>query len=102
MKPDSKLALLSLCAVALNLRPALATLGPVTEPLRHELHLSYGAAGLLTTLPVLCMGFFAPVTPRLHARLGLHRSIALATALLGLALLLRAVPNYPALLVSSV
>jgi len=101
MKSENKLTLLSLCAVALNLRPALATLGPVTEPLRHDLQLSYGAAGLLTTLPVLCMGFFAPVTPHLQARLGLHRSIAFSMLLLAIALLLRALPNYLALLVSS-
>lgn len=93
--------LLALCAVALNLRPALATIGPVLEPLRTDLSLSYRQAGLLTTLPVLCMGLFAPLTPTLQTRFGSRNAILFATLLLGIATLLRAQTSYVTLLLSS-
>jgi CP family cyanate transporter-like MFS transporter len=81
-----------LCAmflVALNLRPALASLGPVLETLRTDLQLSHRTAGLLTTLPVLCMGLFAPLSMRLSAQFGLQRAILFSTLLIGGATLLR-------------
>lgn len=101
MKQTHNAALLALCAVALNLRPALSAIGPVLEPLRADLQLSYGAAGVLTALPVLCMGLFASLTPRWQARFGLNRGIMLATALIGIATALRIFPSYAVLLISS-
>ncbi|MGV8202753.1 cyanate transporter, partial [Pseudomonas aeruginosa] len=35
------------------------------------------AAGLLTTPPVLCLGLFAPLAPRLARRIGAERSVLL-------------------------
>ena len=46
--------------VALNLRPAIAAVPPVLEAIQRDLGLSATAAGLLTALPVVCMGAFAP------------------------------------------
>ncbi|EKE75877.1 MFS transporter [Gallaecimonas xiamenensis] len=72
--------LLALLLVALNLRPALSSLGPVLP----ELGLSATSAGWLTTLPVLCLGLFAPLAPLLSRRLGLGWAVRLALlAILG-------------------
>lgn len=93
--------LLPLLLVALNLRPALASLGPVLEPLRNELQLSYGIAGLLTSLPVICMGLFAPLAMPLSTRLGTKSTILWALVLLGFATLLRMHASLSSLLLSA-
>ncbi|MGC3982553.1 MAG: MFS transporter [Steroidobacteraceae bacterium] len=91
----------ALLLVALNLRLALASIGPVLESLRADLHFSYGVAGLLTALPVICMGAFAPLAMPLSARLGLKQTIFAMLLLIGFATLLRAHATLPSLLISS-
>ena len=46
--------------VAVNLRPAVAGVGPVLPEMRAGLPLSGTGAAVLTTLPVLCFGLLAP------------------------------------------
>lgn len=53
------------------------------------------AASLLTTLPVLCMGVFAPTAVRWIARWGTERSLVLTMALIGAATLLRYFAGWP-------
>lgn len=84
------LFLLILILVALNLRPALSSLAPLLDRITQDLGLSTLAAGLLTTLPVICLGLFAPLAPRLAGRLGAERTLSLALVTLGIALWLRA------------
>ena len=67
--------------LALNLRSVLAGLTPLVADIRADLGLSAAAAGVLTTLPVLCMGAFAPIAPRLAARVPIERALV-ACALL--------------------
>lgn len=88
--------------IAVNLRPALAALGPVLESVRSDLQLSHGIVGLLTTLPVICMGVFAPLAMRLHARWGLKHSVLIMMIALTLGTLLRAQPSLLSLLLGSV
>lgn len=68
--------------VALNLRAALAALPPLVRTIQHDLGLNSAVAGLLTTLPVLCMGLFAPVAQRLAHRIGREATVAVALVLL--------------------
>ena len=82
----------SLVLIAFNLRPALASLAPVLPEVMRDRGLSPTGGSLLTTLPVLCLGLFAPLAPRLArsfgsegAILGLLIVLALGTALRGLA-----------------
>jgi CP family cyanate transporter-like MFS transporter len=79
----------ALLLVALNLRPAMASLGPVLEQVRASLQLSYGVAGLLSSVPIICMGVFASLAMPLSARFGMRNSILGATLLIGGATLLR-------------
>ncbi len=62
------LLLLGLILVALNLRPALSSMAPMLSEISKTLGLSAAQAGLLTTLPVLCLGLFAPLAPVLARR----------------------------------
>lgn len=78
--------------VALNFRPALSSLAPVLLRLQADLGLSAAQTGALTTLPVFCLGLFAPVAPWLARRVGYEHTLSLALLTLLLALLLRAVP----------
>ncbi len=89
IKPAQPGVLLALLLVALNLRPALASLGPVLESVRGDLQLSYGMAGLLTSLPVICIGLFAPATLPLNRCFGARLIILGATLIIGIATLLR-------------
>ncbi|MBV4451078.1 MULTISPECIES: CynX/NimT family MFS transporter [Pseudomonas] len=69
------LLLLGLVLVALNLRPALSSLSPLLSEVSGSLGLSAARAGLLTTLPVLCLGLFAPLAPLLARRFGAERVV---------------------------
>lgn len=85
--------LLALILVAINLRPALSSLAPVLRQAQTDLGLGSTSAGLLTTLPVLCLGLFAPLAPRLAARFGTERVILWVLLLLATGIALRAVPD---------
>ncbi|MGK3120233.1 CynX/NimT family MFS transporter [Pseudomonas corrugata] len=69
------LLLLGLILVALNLRPALSSMAPLLGEVSTNLGLSAAQAGLLTTLPVLCLGLFAPLAPVLARRFGAERVV---------------------------
>jgi CP family cyanate transporter-like MFS transporter len=64
-----------LVLVGVNLRPALASLSPVLEQVAAGTGLSGATAGLLTTLPVVCLGVFAPAAAVLARRFGAERAV---------------------------
>ena len=75
--------------VALNLRPAIAAVPPVLEAIQLDLGLSATAAGLLTALPVVCMGAFAPAGAALARRVGQEAAVSCALALVAAGTLVR-------------
>lgn len=79
--------------VAINLRPAAASIGPVLDRIQSDTGLSSGWAGALATLPVLCFGLLAPLAPPLARRVGVHTAIAVAMVALMAGMLLRLVPG---------
>ena len=83
------LLLLGLVLVALNLRPALSSLSPLLSEVSSSLGLSAARAGLLTTLPVLCLGLFAPLAPILARRFGAERVVLGILLTLAAGILLR-------------
>ena len=83
------LLLLGLVLVALNLRPALSSMAPVLGQVSAGLGLNASLAGLLTTLPVLCLGLFAPLAPVLARRFGSERVILGILASLALGIVVR-------------
>src|SRR6187397_3366824 len=60
----------ALVLVAANLRTLMASLPPLAETIRADLGLSSAWMGVLTTLPVLCMGLLAPVANQVARRVG--------------------------------
>ncbi|MGZ4654112.1 MFS transporter [Oryzihumus sp.] len=80
---------LALVAVAANLRTSIASVPPLARTIAEDLDLSNAWMGALTTLPVLCMGLFAPVAQRLGARIGAALSVELAVVCVGLGTLCR-------------
>ncbi|NYJ04976.1 CynX/NimT family MFS transporter [Petropleomorpha daqingensis] len=84
--------LVAIVAVALNQRPAVVAVAPVLRDLRADTGLSAALAGLLTTVPVLCFGAFAPFAPRLARRIGLETAVALSLVLLAAGIALRLFP----------
>ncbi|WP_308908374.1 CynX/NimT family MFS transporter [Pseudomonas canadensis] len=83
------LLLCGLVLVALNLRPALSSLSPLLNDVSTSLGLSAAKAGLLTTLPVLCLGLFAPLAPILARRFGAERVVLGILLTLAAGILLR-------------
>ncbi|MER5257262.1 MFS transporter [Streptomyces sp. NPDC002855] len=86
-----------LLLAALNLRIAIASVGPVLDDIEHGQPLSSTAAGVFTTIPVLCFGGFAFVTPALVRRWGMHRLLGVTMLLLAAGVLVRLQPSTAAL-----
>lgn len=81
--------LVGMMLVALNLRPALTSVGPILKTIGDNLPLSSVGQGVLTTLPVLLLGLAAPIAPRAARKLGMERSVLLVLLILGLAIVTR-------------
>ena len=79
--------------VAINLRPAAASIGPLISRIEHDTGLSSGWASALTTLPVLCFGALAPLAPVLAKRFGVRSSLAGAMVVLLAGIAMRLVPG---------
>lgn len=94
--------LISLMMVAFNLRIVLTSLPVVIDDIDSALHWSNAWLGDLTSLPVLAMGVFALLVPRIGRRLGRERAVAFGLALIALSLILRLWGEHGPVLVASV
>lgn len=79
----------SLVLVAANLRTLMASLPPLAQAISADLGLSSAWMGVLTTLPVLCMGLLAPVANQVARRVGTSMSVGGGIALVLVGLVLR-------------
>lgn len=76
--------------VAANLRPLLASVGPMLPDLRADLALSGTAVAVMAGLGVFCLGILAPVAPRPARRWGMDRVLSGSLLALFVGLLVRA------------
>ena len=83
--------LVALFACALALRPQIVGIGPLLPGIQDDLDVSHAVAGLLGTIPVLCMGLFAPPAPYLLRWIGSRSALGASIALIGAAGIARAV-----------
>lgn len=81
--------LVAVLLVALNLRPAITSLGPMLEEVRAGLGMNGTVAGLLTSLPPICFALFGVIGPMLARRIGRVAVICLAMVALTLGIVLR-------------
>nr|WP_237542268.1 MULTISPECIES: MFS transporter [unclassified Streptomyces] len=65
-----RLMIIGIVLAALNLRPAITSLGALLEEVRVGLGMSGSLAGLLTSVPPLCFAVFGIMAPRLARRFG--------------------------------
>ncbi|MEV6418662.1 CynX/NimT family MFS transporter [Streptomyces sp. NPDC051662] len=66
----TRLLVVGLVLTALNLRPAITSLGALLEEVRDGLHMSGSVAGVLTSVPPFCFALFGFAAPRLARRFG--------------------------------
>lgn len=83
--------------IAINLRPALAGVGPLVGAIRETTGLSNTLLGLLTTLPLLAFGVVSMFTSIFTRRFGIEGIIAGALILLTIGISLRVIPSTLAL-----
>ncbi|WP_423822814.1 MFS transporter [Salinisphaera sp. SPP-AMP-43] len=87
--------------LGLNLRPIMATIGPLLETMQDRIGLSDVQGGLLTTIPVFAMGSVALMGGVIQARIGVRRAVLLACAFIAIGSGLRLPWHSPAGLLTS-
>ena len=69
--------------VSLNLRPSVTSIGPLVNTIQEELNVSSTMMSLLTSIPVFCMGLFAPFAVPMQKQFGYRTSINILMLLIG-------------------
>lgn len=90
MNTKKAAAAIALLILSIALRPPIVSVGPVLDSIQKSFSLSYTQASLLTAIPDICMGVFALVAPGVARRLGTDNAVIAALALLGVAMIARA------------
>lgn len=101
-KKSQALLFIGILLIALNLRPALASIGPLVDDIRLDTGLSNLFLGLLTTLPLLAFGIVSVLAPVFTKRFGIGRVLLFAMALLTVGILIRSTSWLPALYIGTV
>lgn len=96
-KTTNYLLIVGIIFIALNLRPALASVGPLIEEIRESTGLSNTLLGLLTTLPLIAFGVVSTLTPLFTKRFGIGGTLLGAMILLTIGIALRYFQWIPAL-----
>ncbi|WP_327307431.1 MFS transporter [Streptomyces sp. NBC_01298] len=81
--------LVGIVLAALNLRPAITSLGALFEETREGLGMSGTVAGLVTSVPALCFAVFGVTAPRLSRRFGPAAVVCAGMAAVAAGLLIR-------------
>ncbi len=105
IKPSSLRAGLLVAGIVIagaNLRAALTSVGPLVGEIRADTGISSGAAGLLTTLPLLCFAALSLPAPFLARRFGLRRVLMSSLLLLAVGTALRSAPSVTALFAGTI
>ncbi|MDG9715035.1 CynX/NimT family MFS transporter [Streptomyces sp. DH24] len=84
-----RLLVVAIVLAALNLRPAITSLGALLEEVRDGLGMSGSVAGLLTSVPPLCFAVFGVTAPRLARRFGPGAVVCAGMAAIAAGLLIR-------------
>ncbi|MFJ9429546.1 CynX/NimT family MFS transporter [Streptomyces sp. NPDC101490] len=96
------LVTVGLVLAALNLRPAITSLGALLEDVSADLHMSGSLAGVLTSVPPLCFAVFGITAPRLARRFGPAAVVCAGMAAIFAGLVLRSfATGTPAFLAAS-
>ncbi|WP_052339329.1 CynX/NimT family MFS transporter [Gorillibacterium massiliense] len=75
--------------VSVNLRTSITSIAALLETIQSDLLLSSTTISLLTGIPVICMGLFAPLTSKFTQKFGLERTVTMCLILIAAATALR-------------
>ncbi len=89
--------LIGIVLASVNMRAALASASPLVSEISETFGLSSTATSLVTSVPVLFLGVGALVAPWLGRRFGTELVLFCALLLLGVGIVVRVVPQVPAL-----
>jgi CP family cyanate transporter-like MFS transporter len=93
----------ALFLVSLALRPQIIAAAPLIPSIQADLGISHTVAGLLGSIPVICMGVFAPAAAYVSGWIGARWAIAGSVAMIAAGGLLRVVvPSTAALILLTV
>lgn len=85
----TRLVVVGIVLSALNLRPAITSLGALLEEVRDGLGMSGTAAGVLTSVPPFCFALFGVMAPRLARRFGAGAVVCAGMAAIAAGLVIR-------------
>nr|WP_285899621.1 CynX/NimT family MFS transporter [Streptomyces sp. CHD11] len=85
----TRLIVVGIVLAAVNLRPAITSLGALLEEVRDGLGMSGSVAGLLTSVPPLCFAVFGVTAPRLARRFGAGAVVCAGMVAIAAGLLIR-------------
>jgi len=92
---------LSLVLIAANLRPVFSSVSVLLPEIIEATGMSATAAGFLTTLPVVCLGIFAPFAPRLAQRFGAERVLLFVLIVLTIGTAMRGIGSAASLYIGA-
>lgn len=98
-EPGLARVIAALLIAGLVFRAPILVIGPVLPAIRTDLGVSHGVAGLLTSIPVLCMALLAPIGPVIAASIGSRLAVAICIAAVGGFGVLRAIVPGAALVI---
>ena len=78
IKPKSLYAFLLIAGiilVAINLRPAITSVGPVVGMIKEDIGLAYWSVSLLTSLPLIAFAVVSPITPKIANKLSNEKTL---------------------------
>ena len=90
-KSTNILLFVGILFIAINLRPALAGVGPLVDDIKEATGLSNSMLGLLTTLPLIVFGVISMLTPLFTNRFGIGKTLFGAMILLMIGILIRSI-----------
>ncbi|KUZ78493.1 MFS transporter [Burkholderia ubonensis] len=93
--------LAAIVLVGLNLRPALAAVGPLLDMIQRATGIDDSTASLLTTIPIVLMGLGALCARRLQRSPGIAAGVGIGIVLIGLACAVRVGAQHAWLLLAS-
>ena len=81
--------LLGIILLGMILRTPITSVGAIIGPLKNLLEINNTVAGLITTIPLIAFAIFSPLVAKISNKIGLEKTIFLATIVASIGLLLR-------------
>lgn len=80
---------LAMFLASLNLRPAINSVAPLLDSIRSDLSMSGAIASLMTSIPVLVMGFLSPIAVKAGGRWGIEKVMGGSLIIIALGTVIR-------------